>query len=81
MDKAQAIHLDVCLPLSWWKSVVNTATHLYNHTPVHTLIDVSPINWFTIKFQALGIYVFLGVEPIYTSLVKSERISSLQEVS
>jgi hypothetical protein len=41
MDKAQSMHLDACFPPSWWKFVVNTATHLYNHTPVHHL------NWRT----------------------------------
>jgi hypothetical protein len=34
MDKAQAMRLDACLPPSWWEFVVNTATHLYNRTPV-----------------------------------------------
>src|SRR5260221_2237072 len=41
MDKAQAMRLDTCLPPSWWEFVVNTATHLYNHTPVRRL------NWRT----------------------------------
>ena len=34
MDKAQAMRIDACLPQSWWEFAVNTATHLYHHTPV-----------------------------------------------
>ena len=34
MDKAQPLRLDACLPQSWWEFAVNTATHLYNRTPV-----------------------------------------------
>src|SRR5258705_13621001 len=41
MDKAQAMRLDACLPPSWWEFAVNTATHLYNCTPVCCL------NWRT----------------------------------
>jgi len=41
MDKAQAMHLDACLPPSWWEFAVNAATHLYNRTPVQRL------NWRT----------------------------------
>ena len=37
MDKAQAMRLDACLPPSWWEFAVNTATHLYNRTPVRRL--------------------------------------------
>src|ERR1700689_4007692 len=81
MDKAQALRLDACLPQSWWEFAVNTATHLYNCTPVRRLKWRTPTNWFMVKFQTLGIYEFLGVEPMYTSLRTSELISSLQEVS
>jgi len=41
MDKVQAMRLDACLPPSWWEFAVNTATHLYNRTPVRRL------NWRT----------------------------------
>ena len=37
MDKVQAMRLDACLSQSWWEFAVNTATHLYNCTPVHHL--------------------------------------------
>jgi hypothetical protein len=45
------------------------------------LSGVPHTNWFMAKFLALGIYVFLGVEPMYTSQLMPERISSLLEVS
>jgi len=32
MDKAQAIHLHACLSDSYWKSAVQHAVHVYNHT-------------------------------------------------
>ena len=31
MDKAQAIHLDACIPQSWWEFVVLHTLHLHNH--------------------------------------------------
>ena len=34
MDKAQALHLDACLPQSWWEFAVLHALHLYNRTPI-----------------------------------------------
>ena len=34
MDKAQAMHLDACLPQNWWEFAVDCATHVYNHTPM-----------------------------------------------
>ena len=34
MDKAQAMHLDACLPQNWWEFAVYCATHVYNHTPI-----------------------------------------------
>ena len=30
MDKAQAMHLDACLPQNWWEFTVDCATHVYN---------------------------------------------------
>ena len=41
MDKAQALHLEACLPQSWWEFAVLHATFLYNHTPIRRL------NWRT----------------------------------
>src|SRR6266571_3806772 len=37
MDKAQAMHLDTCLPQSWWEFAVNHAAHCYNRTPMSRL--------------------------------------------
>ena len=34
MDKAQAMHLDACLPQNWWEFAVDCATHVYNCTPI-----------------------------------------------
>ena len=34
MDKAQAMHLDACLPKNWWEFAVDCATHVYNHIPI-----------------------------------------------
>ena len=30
MDKAQAMHLDACLPRNWWEFTVDCTTHVYN---------------------------------------------------
>ena len=34
MDKAQAMHLDACLPQNWWEFAIDCTTHVYNHTPI-----------------------------------------------
>ena len=34
MDKAQAMHLDACLPQNWWEFTVDCTTHVYNRTPI-----------------------------------------------
>ena len=34
MEKAQTIHLESCLPQSWWEFSVDCAIHIYNHTPI-----------------------------------------------
>ena len=34
MDKAQAMHLDACLPQNLWEFAVDCTTHVYNHTPI-----------------------------------------------
>ena len=37
MDKAQSMHLEACLPQSWWEFAVLHAMHVYNRTPLrHT---------------------------------------------
>ena len=28
MDKAQAMHLDTCIPQNWWEFTVNCAVHV-----------------------------------------------------
>ena len=37
MDKAQAMHLEACIPQSWWEFAVLHATHCYNRMPVQHL--------------------------------------------
>jgi hypothetical protein len=32
VEKAQAIHLEACIPQNWWEFAVNYAVHVYNHT-------------------------------------------------
>jgi Integrase core domain len=34
VEKAQAIHLEACIPQNWWEFAVNYAVHVYNHTPL-----------------------------------------------
>jgi hypothetical protein len=34
VEKAQAIHLEACLPQNWWEFAVNYAVHIYNRTPL-----------------------------------------------
>ena len=34
VEKAQAIHLESCIPQNWWKFAVNYAVHIYNCTPL-----------------------------------------------
>jgi hypothetical protein len=34
VKKAQAIHLEACIPQNWWEFAVNYAIHVYNQTPL-----------------------------------------------
>jgi hypothetical protein len=34
VEKAQAIHLEACLPQNWWEFAVNYVVHIYNRTPL-----------------------------------------------
>jgi hypothetical protein len=34
VEKAQAIHLEACIPQNWWEFAVNYAVHVYNRTPL-----------------------------------------------
>ncbi len=54
MDKAQAMRLDACLPLSWWEFAVNTAVHLYNRTPVRRLNWRTPYELVYNKVPSIG---------------------------
>ena len=70
MDKAQALHLDACLPQSWWEFAVLHAVHLYNQTPMRRLGYKTPFEALrkskpsVAHFQVLGCgaYVFLPEE-------------------
>jgi hypothetical protein len=34
VEKAQAIHLEACIPQNWWEFAVNYTVHVYNQTPL-----------------------------------------------
>jgi transposase InsO family protein len=81
MDKAQALRLDACF-LSPGGNLWLTLQHIFTtELQFNALSGVHLMNWFTIKFQALGTYMFLGVEPMFTYRLKPERISSPLEES
>ena len=76
VEKAQAIHLESCIPQNWWEFAVNYAVHVYNCTPLkhasndykapferlqHTKPDVAHLRVF-----GCGAYIFLP-EDICTS--------------
>ena len=70
MDKAQAIHLEACLPQSWWEFAVNCAIHVYNHTPIQchnwkTLFEnmehIKP-DMTHLRVFRCGVYIFLPEE-------------------
>jgi hypothetical protein len=42
MDKAQAMHLDACLPESWWEFAALHAVHVYNLSPMRHLQWCTP---------------------------------------
>src|ERR1700689_1120556 len=68
MDKAQALRLDACLPQTWWEFAVNTATHLYNCTPVRRLKWCTPYELVYGEIPDIGHLRVFGMEPMYTSL-------------
>ena len=86
MDKAQAMHLDACLPQNWWELTVDCTTHVYNCTPIqhhnwkmpfenlkHTKPDVTHLHVFR-----CGAYVFLPEEVCVNKLnPKSELMTFL----
>jgi hypothetical protein len=45
-EKAQAICSSACIPDSWWDFAINTATHVYNRTPMSHLHWSSPYELF-----------------------------------
>ena len=86
MDKAQAMHLDACLPQNWWDFTVDCTTHVYNCTPIQhhdwkmpfenlkrTKPDVTHLRVF-----GCGAYVFL-LEEVHVNKLnpKSELMTFL----
>ena len=71
MENAQAIHLDACIPQSWWEFAVLHAVHLYNRTPV-CYIDWK-MSYEKLEHQAPD--VSLDVELTSSSLEKSILIN------
>jgi hypothetical protein len=51
MEKAQAIHLNACLPNSFWQDAAECALHLYNRQPMRCHGCKTPAE------------IFLGVKP------------------
>ena len=86
MDKAQAMHLDACLPQNWWEFAVDCTTHVYNCTPIQhhnwkmpfenlkcTKPDVTHLHVF-----GCGTHVFLLEEVCINKLnLKSELMTFL----
>ena len=85
-EKAESMHLQACIPQSWWEFSIEHATHVYNHTPMHCL------NWQTpymllygerpsvehLRVFGCGAYVFLPVEVRANKLTpKSELMTYL----
>ena len=70
MDKAQAMHLDACIPQSWWEFAVLHAIHLYNQTPIKCLGYKTPFEKLRgvkpsvshLRVFGCGAYVFLPEE-------------------
>ena len=70
MDKAQAVHLDACLPQSYWEFAVQFAIHVYNRTPLHRTSWRTPYETLTgnkpdvthLRVFRCSTYVFLPEE-------------------
>ena len=82
MEKTQAMHLDACLPQSWWEFAVLHAVHLYNRTLVrridwktpyeklkHKVPDVSHLRVF-----GCGAYVFILKEVCINKLAPRSEL-------
>ena len=76
MDKAQAMRLDACLPQSWWEFAVNTATHLYNHTPVRRLKWRTPYELIHGQVPDIGHLRVFGCGA-YVHIPKDARVNKL----
>jgi len=82
MDKAQALCLDACLPLSWWEFAAITAVHLYNRTPIRRLKWQTPYKLVNNEVPSIGhlrvfgcgAYVHLPAE------VRKDKLSSKSEL-
>ena len=82
MDKAESMHLEACIPDSWWEFSVEYAVHCYNRTPVRRL------NWHTpyeamnaeipdishLRVFGCGAYVYLPQE------VRTNKLSPKSEL-
>ena len=75
MDKAQALHLDSCLPQSWWEFTVLHAVHLYNWTPIRCLGYKTPYEALRNPSLVLLIFMCLDVEHMFSYLKRLESIN------
>ena len=68
LKKAEAMWQHVCLPKSFWQDAVKTSLHIYNHQPIHHLLQFNLLSYcmhlFLIFYRLipiLFIYIFLSV--------------------
>ena len=67
MDKESAMHIEACLPQSWWEFSVEHAMHCYNRTPVKHLYWHTPFEAITgekpdisrMRIFGCGAYVYI----------------------
>ena len=82
MDKIQALHLDACLPPSWWEFAAITAIHLYNRTPIHRLQWRTPYELVYNEVPSIGhLRVFgCGAYVHVPAEVRKDKLSSRSEL-
>jgi transposase InsO family protein len=49
LEKAECMRLHASCPKSWWEFVLDTALHVYNHTPLHRTNWITPFENITKK--------------------------------
>jgi hypothetical protein len=89
MDKEGALHVESCIPQSWWEFSVEYAVNCYNKTPVSRLKWQTPFEALTgnkpdisrMRVFGCGAYVFIPPTRRHNKLSpKSELMTYLGEV-